>query len=166
MWEFQFASFSIFDKFRIPMCYAFFISENRIKINRCFLRVEGIPYEKKTIQNYSHYLPMLNWRTIGGTIEINRQKLLKCSNYSPILNYICAVEDALIWNRKKICRLRNLFFIYLFIFLPIPGFEPMPYLSLYLIQATTLPTRPTITWWINVSKFCLSMNCKFQWTFL
>ena len=41
----------------------------------------------KTIKNYSHYSPMLNWRTIGGTIEINRQKLLKCSNYSPVLNY-------------------------------------------------------------------------------
>ena len=41
----------------------------------------------KTIKNYSHYSPMLNWRTIGGTIEVNRQKLLKCSNYSPIVNY-------------------------------------------------------------------------------
>ena len=32
---------------------------------------------------------MLNWRTIGGTIEINWQKLLKCSNHSPMLNYKC-----------------------------------------------------------------------------
>ena len=43
----------------------------------------------KTIKNYSHYSPMLNWGTIGGTIEIKRRKLLKCSNYSPMLNYIC-----------------------------------------------------------------------------
>ena len=43
----------------------------------------------KTIKNYSHYSPMLNRRTIGGTIKINRQKLLKCSNYSPMLNYMC-----------------------------------------------------------------------------
>ena len=32
---------------------------------------------------------MLNWRIIGGTIEMNRQKLLKCSNYSRMLNYMC-----------------------------------------------------------------------------
>ena len=32
---------------------------------------------------------MLNWQTIGGTIEINRRKLLKCSNYSSMLNYMC-----------------------------------------------------------------------------
>ena len=32
---------------------------------------------------------MLNWRTIGENIEINGQKLLKCSNYSPMLNYMC-----------------------------------------------------------------------------
>ena len=32
---------------------------------------------------------MLNWRTIGGTIGIYKQKILKCSNYSPMLNYIC-----------------------------------------------------------------------------
>ena len=32
--------------------------------------------------------PILNWRTIGGTTVINGQKLLKCSNYSPMLN-IC-----------------------------------------------------------------------------
>ena len=31
---------------------------------------------------------MLNWRTIGGTIEINRKKLLKCSKYSSLLNYV------------------------------------------------------------------------------
>ena len=43
----------------------------------------------KTIKNCYHYSPMLNWRTIGGTIEVNRQKLLKCSNYSPIVNYTC-----------------------------------------------------------------------------
>ena len=43
----------------------------------------------KTIKNNSHYPPMLNWRTIGETIEINRQKLSKCSNYSPMLNYMC-----------------------------------------------------------------------------
>ena len=43
----------------------------------------------KTIKNYSNYSPMLNWRTIGGTIEKNGQKLLKCSNYSPVLNYMC-----------------------------------------------------------------------------
>ena len=36
---------------------------------------------------------MLNWRTIGGTIEINGQKLLQWSNYSPMQ---CDVEDALI----------------------------------------------------------------------
>ena len=39
----------------------------------------------KTVKNYSNYSPMLNWRTIGGTVEINGQKLLKCSNYSPFL---------------------------------------------------------------------------------
>ena len=43
----------------------------------------------ETVKNYSHYSPMLNRRTIGGTIEINRQKLLKCSNYSPMLNCMC-----------------------------------------------------------------------------
>ena len=43
----------------------------------------------KTIKNYSHYPPMLNWRMIGVTIDINRQKLLKCSCYSPMLNYMC-----------------------------------------------------------------------------
>ena len=43
----------------------------------------------KTVKNYSRYSPMLNWRTIGGTIEINRRKLLQCSNYSPMLNYMC-----------------------------------------------------------------------------
>ena len=32
---------------------------------------------------------MLNWRTIRGTIEINGQKLLKCTNYSQMLNYMC-----------------------------------------------------------------------------
>ena len=32
---------------------------------------------------------MLNWRTIGGIIEINGQKLLKHSNYSLMLNYMC-----------------------------------------------------------------------------
>ena len=42
-----------------------------------------------TIKDYSHYSPTLNWRTIGATIEINKQKLLKCSNYSPMLNYMC-----------------------------------------------------------------------------
>ena len=50
-------------------------------------------------------------------------------------------------------------------FLPIPGFEPMPYLFHYL-QATTLPTRPPITWKMNASKFFSSMNCKFERTFL
>ena len=50
----------------------------------------------KTIKNCSHYSPMLNWRTIGGTIEMNKQKLLKCSNYSPMLNYMCRRGDALI----------------------------------------------------------------------
>ena len=38
---------------------------------------------------------MLNWRTIGGTIEINRQKLLKCSNYSPMLYYMCRTGRAI-----------------------------------------------------------------------
>ena len=38
---------------------------------------------------------MLNWLTIGGTIAINGQKLLKFSNYSPMLK-VCAVKDALI----------------------------------------------------------------------
>ena len=50
-------------------------------------------------------------------------------------------------------------------FLPIPGFEPMPYLSHYL-QATTLPTRALITCWVNVSKFCLSMNCVWLYVFV
>ena len=36
---------------------------------------------------------MLDWGTIGGTIEINGQKLLKCSKYSPML---CATEEAFI----------------------------------------------------------------------
>ena len=40
----------------------------------------------KTIKKYSNYSSMLNWRTIGETIEINRQKVLKYSNYSPMLN--------------------------------------------------------------------------------
>ena len=30
---------------------------------------------------------MLNWQTIRGTIEINEQKRLKCSNYSPYLKF-------------------------------------------------------------------------------
>ena len=33
----------------------------------------------KTIEKYSNYLPILNWRTIGETVEISGQKLLKCS---------------------------------------------------------------------------------------
>ena len=32
---------------------------------------------------------MLNWRTIGGTTEINGRKLLKCSDYLPMVNYMC-----------------------------------------------------------------------------
>ena len=32
---------------------------------------------------------MLNWRSIRGTIEMNSQKLLRCCNYSPMLNYMC-----------------------------------------------------------------------------
>ena len=73
----------------------------------------------KTIKNYSYYSPMLNWRTIGGTIEINRQKLLKCSNYSPMLDHMCRRGRAYLKQeclinfikniQKKICRLRNLF---------------------------------------------------------
>ena len=43
----------------------------------------------KTFKNYSNYSRMLHWRTIGGTTEINSQKLLKGSNYSLILNYMC-----------------------------------------------------------------------------
>ena len=43
----------------------------------------------KTIKHYSNYSPMLKWWTVGGTIEINGQKLLKCSNYLPMLNYMC-----------------------------------------------------------------------------
>ena len=39
----------------------------------------------KTIKYYSNYSPMLNWQTIGGTIEKNGHKLLKCSDYSPML---------------------------------------------------------------------------------
>ena len=137
----------------------------------------------KTIKNYSHYSPTLNWRTIGRTIEINRRKLLRCSSYSPMLNYMCRrgrayLKSELLINfiksiQKIICRLRNLFLTLIchltslgsgfhrIIFLPIPGFESMPYLSHYL-HATTLPTIPTVTWQINVSKFCLSMNCKFR----
>ena len=42
---------------------------------------------------------MLNWWTIGGTIEINGQKPLKCSNYSLMLNWY-AVEDGLICNEN------------------------------------------------------------------
>ena len=46
-------------------------------------------------------------------------------------------------------------------FLPIPGFETMPYLYIYL-QVMTLPTGPPITWQMNVSEFWLTMNCKFE----
>ena len=39
---------------------------------------------------------MLNWQTI----EINGQKLLKCSNYSPMLNYMCRRGRAYLKNRN------------------------------------------------------------------
>ena len=63
---------------------------------------------------------MLNWQTIGETIEINGQKLLKCSNYSPIINYMCRKGRAYLkyeflfnfiknLQKKKICWLWNLF---------------------------------------------------------
>ena len=56
-----------------------------------------IPYGKKlfgeslfkTIKNYTNYSQMLNCRTIGGTIKINGQELLKYSNNSQMLNYMC-----------------------------------------------------------------------------
>ena len=50
---------------------------------------------------------------------MNRQKLLKCSNYSPMLNYMCCRGHAYLKSeflinfikniQKKICRLWNLF---------------------------------------------------------
>ena len=59
------------------------------------------PLRKKTLQNYSenHYLKLFKTvvaihqcyiggsleELLGGSIEINGQKLLKCINYSPIL---------------------------------------------------------------------------------
>ena len=53
----------------------------------------------KTIKNYSHYSPMLNWRTIGGTIEtINYSLMLK----EFLINFIENIQ-------KKNCRIRNLF---------------------------------------------------------
>ena len=57
--------------------------------NICQIYFGEYPLRKKTIKNYGKYSPMLKWRTIEGTIGINRQKLLKCSNYSPMLNYMC-----------------------------------------------------------------------------
>ena len=38
--------------------------------------------------------------------------------------------------------------------------------NLIYLQAMTSPVRPPITWKMNLSKCCLSTNCKFEWTFL
>ena len=99
----------------------------------------------KTIKNYSHYASKLNWRTIGGTIEVNRQKLLlisikiykkkfvDCGIYSWHI-HILSLDVIRKWISSN-----KFFYLY-------RGSNLCPtYISLYL-QATTLPTGPTITW--------------------